>query len=45
MRSGQRQDVTDEMNQKKPRLYLSLTVSAVHFDANMFFCGHNYLFG
>ena len=26
MRSGERQDVTDEMDQEKPRLYLSLMV-------------------
>jgi hypothetical protein len=45
MRSGQREDLTDEMDQEKPRLYLSLTVSAVHFNADMFFCGHNYLVG
>src|SRR5580704_5278909 len=45
MRSGQHQDVTDEMDQEKPRLYLSLMVPAVHFNANMFFCSHNYLVG
>jgi len=43
MRSGECQDVADEMDQEKPRLYLSLMVPAVHFEANMFFCGHSYL--
>src|SRR5580692_5147234 len=45
MRSGERQDLTDEMDQEKPRLYFSLMVSAVNFRANRFFCGHNYLIG
>jgi len=42
VRSGERQDLPDEMDQEKPRLYFSLMVSAVHSNANMFFCGHNY---
>jgi hypothetical protein len=42
MRSGERQEVTDEVDQEKPRLYLCIMVPAVHFDPKMFFCGHIY---
>ena len=51
MCSGKGQDVTDEMDQKKSRFYLSLAIPAIHFDADKFFGGHkslvdwNLLFG
>jgi hypothetical protein len=37
MRSRERQEVADEMDQEKPRLYLCVMISAVHFDPKMFF--------
>ena len=43
MGPSEHQDVSDEMNQEQSRFYLSLVVLAVHFHANVFFGGHNYL--
>jgi hypothetical protein len=44
MCSGKRQHITDEMDQKKSRFYLSLAIPAIHFDADKFFGGHKSLF-
>jgi hypothetical protein len=45
MRSGECQDLPNEVDQQKPRLYFSHLISAVHLYAKNFFCGHNYLIG
>src|SRR3984893_6103925 len=40
MRSGERQDVANEMNQEKPRFNRRFMVPSVHFDSNLLFGGH-----